>query len=119
MMRYRVFFRNGSGGRIEGRDDFMAADDQEAMVLARLIFEACSDACSEFELWDGTRLVGGPQSRPSPLQLSTAAVNEEMQRSLIEREEAIQSSEWAIGKSRRLLGTVEHLKTRSQIGRRT
>jgi hypothetical protein len=117
MASYRVFFRNARAG-IQGRDDFTAANDHEAMILARLIFEACSDACSEFELWEGARLVDKPQSRPAPVQLAAAAINQETQRSLIEREEAIQSSGWAIGNSRRLLGTLDHLKTRSQIGRR-
>jgi hypothetical protein len=50
---YRIYFRN-EHGYIIGRDDYIAEDDEHAMVVARALRSACSDLCTGIEVWNGT-----------------------------------------------------------------
>lgn len=104
MGSYRCFFR-GRSGAIQGRDDFEANDDVQAMVLAELLGDACSDICDTFELWQGARRVSIPHGKtPSPSEITASA-----QESLILREELIRDSHWMIARSKRLLEQLEKL----------
>jgi hypothetical protein len=106
---YRIYFRAVTG--IVGRHDFAAADDDEALALAEILSEACSDECTSFELWHHTRLVVPERTAPLRPALGADEINAAMQASLIEREEAIQQSDWAIARSKRLLERLDHLGT--------
>jgi hypothetical protein len=52
---YRDFFRSEEG--ICGHDDFDVRDDDTALTIAALLADACSDRCTSFDLWQGTRQV--------------------------------------------------------------
>jgi hypothetical protein len=47
MLSYRIYFRGS--GVIVGRDDFKAADDAAALLIACTLRDACSDVCRALE----------------------------------------------------------------------
>jgi hypothetical protein len=94
---------------ISGRHDFEAADDADALAIARNIFDAATDLCDTFDLWDGTRQVD--QSRMAILQTNAACARR--QEHVIRTEEALLSSDWAIARSRRLLARFNELRESS------
>ncbi len=68
MAEYRIFFLDG-GQAIIARDEFKAATESAALVIARWLFDACSDRCHGFELWSGRNRLhpntgGGTESSP-------------------------------------------------------
>ena len=91
----------GPTGSILGREDLHASGDASAMAMAAALFGACSDECSGFELWYGLRRVD-----VSMRQVPHQSLSQEMERTVIAREEGIRESRWAIAKSRRLLGQL-------------
>jgi hypothetical protein len=94
---------------ILGQFDFQAGDDVEAVETAEILFHACSDRCRFWEIWEGEMfLVGGPQDIGVPMQASDLA--ERRQEQIIEYEEAILLSKWAIASSERLLEELNKLK---------
>jgi hypothetical protein len=62
MTVYRIYFTTFNG-RIVGRHDFAADDDATAARIGYVLFEACSDACQAFELWEGSRKVRSRRRR--------------------------------------------------------
>jgi hypothetical protein len=107
MAVYRIYFRSRAGS-IQGRDEFHAEHDRQALLIAELLCEACGDICDNFELWQGARLVEMPQ--PS---VSAAQITASMQESLIQREETIRDSQWMIARSKRLLERLQYLTSRN------
>ncbi len=98
MASYRIYFF--SERAICGRHDFVADNDQGAIQIARVLFDACADNCQSFELWQGTRCIAAPrQSAPSTFDELSAA----NQRRVVDTEERIVHSQWNIARSRRLL----------------
>jgi len=106
MSTYRVFFRSAS--RIVGRHDFVAPDDQAAVTIADVLCDACSDRCDAFEVWSGDRCVLGHKPRsPHTAEVILGGRSQDV---LIECEEAMQLSGWAIASSEKLLKCVEELR---------
>jgi len=105
---YRVYFRSKAG--IRGRHDFSVADDETALTIAALLADACSDECASFEVWQGTRRVGGDQAFASQPRSSLEELTERQQALTIECEEAIRDSYFAIASSRRLLKRLNGLR---------
>jgi len=105
---YRIFFRNGSG--ICGRDDFDAESDDTAMKMAELLADACSDKCTSFDVWQGTRLVTGLKAVSPRPRVSLSELTEKHQALTIAREEAIRDSYFAIAGSRRLLMRLDEVR---------
>jgi hypothetical protein len=105
MPSYRIYFRKGDG--IAGRDDFEAENDRDAMFIATLLCDACSDVCDTFELWDGARQVDDVTSVPT---LSIEDVRARAQETVLTREIIIRDSHWQIAKSRRLLEHVTQVR---------
>ena len=102
MSIYRVYFREASG--IVGRHDFVAWDDQEAVSMADILCDACSDRCSSFEVWEGGHRILAP--RTPRFRAGVEGIQERRQEAVIEHEDAILRSQWAVARSKRLL---EHL----------
>jgi hypothetical protein len=94
MATYRVYFRS-QWGAIIGREDFIAANDAMAVGIAKSAWNASSDICYSYELWQGGRQV---IVLPNIEAISIAA-----QESALDLEERLLKSEWAIAKSQRLL----------------
>ena len=98
---YRLYLRTSQG--IAGRLDFEADDDWMALTIAEAICDACSDLCTEFEVWDGPR-------RVEPQEALTTAMRAATEARTIETEEALLGSLWAVARSRRLLERYRALR---------
>ena len=61
MASYRMYFL--TCGRIRAAENFEADYEIDAIRMARALWDACSDVCEAFELWQGPRLV---RTRPPP-----------------------------------------------------
>src|SRR5690348_13100135 len=105
---YRIYFRDGGG--ICGRDDVDAEDDGTALTIAEFLFEACSDSCNGFEVWHKTRQVWDRANSLPRATLSLTELSLKTQAQVLEREDAIQRSNWAIARSRRLLRRLSSLR---------
>jgi hypothetical protein len=103
---YRVFLREASG--IVGRHDFVAWDDHEAVAMADILCDACSDRCSSFEVWAGGHCIITPRAPRSLAGIE--GIQERRQEAVIEHEDAIQRSQWAIASSKRLLERLTELR---------
>jgi hypothetical protein len=109
MTSYRLYLYRGRD--IGGREDFESGNDTSATRTAELIFEACSDRCSAWEVWQGVRRVAAaPEARP----MRVIHVTEVMQQSVLDTEERILNSKWAVASSQRLLERYAELQTRKQ-----
>ena len=102
---YRVFLRNGPN--IVGRHDFTADNDQAAVTTADVLCDACSDRCDSFEVWSGARCIAG-RTPHSPR--SVDVIIGRRQQAVIDIEDAIQRSEWAIASSQKLIGRLDELR---------
>jgi hypothetical protein len=100
MDRYRVYFRS-QWGAIIGREEFIAANDAAAVGIAKSAWEASSDICYSYDLWQGCRQV---IVLPNIEAMSIAA-----QESALDLEERLLKSQWAIAKSQRLLERARRL----------
>lgn len=97
---------------ISGCESFEADNDAVALAIARSIFDAATDLCDTFELWDGTRQID--QDRMATLP--SAAITAQWQDHVISAEEALLSSGWAIARSRRLLARFDELRDQAKSG---
>jgi hypothetical protein len=106
MRSYRVYFRT-AWGTIGGRDDFMAEDDGTALSIAAMLYDACSDVCETFELWDGIRRVD--IAARSGTALTVEQMDEDLEGIVLEHEIALRDTIWAVAQSRRLLERTQQL----------
>src|SRR5215472_5268569 len=108
MNTYRIYFRN-QHAFIIGRDDFVAVDDEDAMVVGRKLADACSDLCTDFELCQSTRRLDTSPGQTIPNANEIAA---RVQSIVLERELALRDSKWVIAESARLLKETERFLQR-------
>lgn len=106
---YRVYFR-GRKDDILGRQDLEAEDDRAALQLADLLCDACSDVAGGVEVWQGTRRV----DLASPAPHAAEALGAQTQERVIELEERLRDSRWAVARSRRLLEQLRHRAGKSR-----
>ena len=111
MPAYRMYFTTRLGS-IVGRQDFEAEDDVAAIRVAHALFDACSDTCESFDLWQGTHQIRVPEPHRYP-QLSD--VSDNLQEIAVKTEEMIVRSEWTIAASRRLIEKLEQAKQRRGV----
>jgi hypothetical protein len=104
---YRFFLLND---HIVGQLDFQAEGDDRAVEIAEIMFDPCADRCRSWQIWDGdVFLVSGPQKiHRGRSQVSDLA--ERIQENVVEFEETILRSAWAIASSERLLAELDKLK---------
>ncbi|HWB48108.1 MAG TPA: hypothetical protein VG651_03285 [Stellaceae bacterium] len=107
MASYRIYFFGET--MIHGRHDFDADDDQDAIQIASVLFDACSDDSRSFDLWSGTRRVVVPRPFVPRTFEELSAANQEI---AVDTEERIAHSEWHIARSRRLLDAIDAKKSR-------
>ena len=103
MASYRVYFLN-EGGRIEAGQDFEAASDAVALVVADMLCDACADVCDRFELWQGVRRIEKLPVRRDP-ELLRDAVEE-----VLRVARAIGEQDDVLGQSKTLRATIERLE---------
>jgi hypothetical protein len=96
-------------GAISTRLEFLASAETEALRSAAILFDACSDVCSSYELWSGSRMI----VRDDPVHSGTALemLEQSRQRHMIDLEEALHSSRWCIAKSARLAQSIDAAHT--------
>jgi hypothetical protein len=110
MAWYRVYFLAGAGD-IRNVDEFEADTDESAVTFADHIHEAVSDIYEGYEVWHLSRCVARRGSRDiPPPYLCRALITEQMQASLLRREEILQNSETAFARSRMLLERTRTLR---------
>lgn len=102
MKTYRLCFCRGR--ELVGRETFHAEDAMSARYIGAAIFDACSDCCDSYELWDGVYRID------VRLPVTAAMLDGDRQTRTIETEEAILNSAWAVSKSQRLLARLRELK---------
>jgi hypothetical protein len=105
MAEYRIYLRRQTA--IRGRHDFEAASDQNAIQIAHLLLDACSDDCDSFDLWSGTRHVAIPRLF---VPKTFEELSEVLQERTLDTEERIANGEWHTARSRRLLEGLEGKK---------
>ena len=96
MTAYRVYLRDAEK-QIVGRDDFESDNDARALLVARMLRDACSDKCAGFELWQNTRRVDLPC--PNWSKFSADEIHAKVQMIVLERELAIRDSRWTVADS--------------------
>ena len=106
MTTYRLYLRDAEK-QVVGRDDFDSDNDARAMLIARMLRDACSDKCAGFELWQNTRRVDLPC--PNWSKFSADEIHAKVQMIVLERELAIRDSRWTIADSARLLELTRRL----------
>jgi len=109
MTWYCLYLYSASGSML-GRDEFQAENDRSAMAVAEHLWDACSDVSASFELWDGLRRVDSEFSRMPCPSVSAEQVMMTSQVSLVEHEETLRSSFWALARSERLLQRIRALE---------
>jgi len=110
MAAYRIYFVGP--GRISARQDFEADEDVAAIRIARVLYDACSDVCEAFELWQGRREIRAAQ-QPHYASARLSDLIEAHQRVTIDREEAISQSKGMIARSRHLIATLDAIKSKA------
>jgi transcriptional regulator with XRE-family HTH domain len=98
---YCLYFLNAEQG-IEAAHPLEAEDDATALWIAERLYQACSDVCASFELWQGARDVGG-----APLAETGEAAVTLRQEMLVRHEEALRDSSVRVARSRELLKALE------------
>jgi hypothetical protein len=107
MGTYRLLFFDD--GIVCGRFDLQARDDDRAAETAEILFQACSDCCQSWGIWEGTEFVSsGPMKLRT--RLGASDLTEQRQENIVRCEEAMLESEWAIASSKRLLAELDKLK---------
>ena len=105
MASYRIYFF--AERAIRGRHDFDADNDQAAIQVGYVLFDACSDDCRSFDLWQGPRRIAVPRLFVPKTFDELSAANQEC---VVDTEERIVRSEWNIARSRRLLEMLARRK---------
>jgi CheY-like chemotaxis protein len=105
MVEYRLYFFD-EWRMIKARQGFLADNDNEAREFAALIFHACHDKCSSYELWSGVRLMLENSSESIPSS-HFALLTDRVQERVVEYELRLRDSHWIVGKSQGLLEGLE------------
>ena len=110
-MNWYCIYLYGTSGSMLGRHEFQAENDRSAMAVAEQLWDACSDVSASFELWDGLRRVDADFSRMPCPSVSAEHIMMASQVSLVEHEETLRSSFWALARSERLLQRIHELQS--------
>ena len=110
MTAYRMYFR--TVGKISCREDFEADDDVAAIRIARVLYDACSDVCDCFELWQGKRQLRARQPHHQLVRLDDLI--QAHQRVTLDTEDRMCRSRWRIAESRRLIEALDRAKAASE-----
>lgn len=104
MAEYRIYFLD-SNGHIQARQGFVAENHTDAIESSAFVFDACSDCCVSYELWSGNQLVLQNSTKLPLTQVESLSAA--MQLRVLDLENTLHQSHWAIAKSARLLRSLE------------
>jgi hypothetical protein len=110
---YRLCFFDDDiilGDIVRGRFDFEADDDDRAAEIAEILFEACSDRCQSWGIWEGNVFVESGPRKANGVRLRASDLAERRLENIVEFEEIVLHSEWPIASSKRLLAELDKLK---------
>jgi hypothetical protein len=97
---YRLYFVD-KADHFRAAQVFEAASDIEAVQIAELVHDACSDVAPRFELWCGAAPVATSRGRrPAP---DLATVIRERQQQVLDLEDIVQRSYSSLAHSRKLM----------------
>lgn len=100
MATYRIYFVDKTD-HFRAAQPFEAPDDSEAVRVAELVHDACSDVAPHFELWRGTKPVATSRGRsPAP---DLATVIRQRQEQVLDLEDSLQRSYSSLARSHRLI----------------
>lgn len=106
---YRLLFTRTDGATLW--IDLKGMSRADALWAADALASACTEEFEAFELWQGTRLLFGAETRFSYFSLKTGIeVTLASQRAVMETEEALLQSHRALSRSRKLLAVTQELR---------
>jgi hypothetical protein len=103
---YRIYLR--TGGRIICRHEFGAPGDGEARQLAQALAEAAADICDSFEVWQGGRVVAGPET----VLANGHGAPPALRALVLDLAEVLLRSDWEVARSARLLARRDEWRAR-------
>jgi hypothetical protein len=110
MTEYRIFFLDRRGA-IEARQELFAEDDDAAIALSTIVFQACSEVYGGFELWSFARQVMAVTSGRGKLaEIRLDEITSAMQQSVLNFEDSIHRSHLRVARSKKLLDATETLR---------
>ena len=118
MISYRMYLRTRKD--IVERRDFEAENDELAASAAATVFEACSDRCDGWDLWDGARRVANQHTTKQLLawaqtaRAETRAIIEEIACSI---EEVIVTANGQVARSPNMRAKFDALRGKLQSRR--
>lgn len=110
-MNYRVYLLEANGTSVLG-ESFSTEFDNEALWIASVIYNACSDVFPACEVWRGSTMMAKlplASQPPAPAPLLSPEV---CQKTAIELAERLQRSFACVRESRRLMDALTDLKAR-------
>jgi len=116
MTSYRMYLR--ARRAIIERSDFKAETDELAASAAATVFEACTDRCDGWDLWDGGRLVADQRTTEQLLakaQMAETRANiEEVAGGIAEGIVAVKGQ---VARSPKLRAKLDELRSKLQLRR--
>jgi hypothetical protein len=83
----------------------------DAFWAAEALAAACAEHYTSFELWRSWRLIYGGATRNCSFTLNPSlAISRATQATVLEKEELLEASRVAVGRSKRMLAITEHLR---------
>ena len=107
MVDYRLYLLDATKA-IKAREEFLAPNDADALIIASVVADACADEHAGYELWSLARCVFGPSPAIAPPSLSE--LSQGHQQAILDLVDALQRSRWAVAKSRRLIEKKNELR---------
>jgi hypothetical protein len=110
MAEYRIFFLDGKGA-IEARQELRAENDDTAIALSTMVFQAFSETYSGFELWSFDRRVMAATPGVGKLaEIVLDDITRDMQQRVLDFEETIHRSHLRVAHSKKLLDATQALR---------
>ena len=100
-MNYRIYLLDGES-HIRAAETFSAGNDVAARELAATVFNACSDAFCNFELWRGPTFVAAGRA-DGQQEMNIEEFVAGRQQASVDLEERLQRSFECVARSKRLL----------------
>lgn len=103
-------------GAIQAREEFIAPNDDVALIVANMVYRACSDTCHSYELWQvDRRVIAFDGSRETIVVAPTDQQTVDIQQITLNLEDILQRSHWHIARSATLMAETERLRERMRL----
>lgn len=109
MATYRLYFID-KADHFQAAQPFDAPNDTEAVQIAELTHDACSDVAPHFELWRGAKPIASSHGRRAAPDVTTVTLRHQEQ--VLELEDIVQRSYRCLARSQRLIERTAILRRR-------